>query len=94
MMAAQTVFNLSLYLLFVALGYWISGKMTPPQTTQTWLLWVILVIFAGGVCVSGYAVNINDAVILRTNHMLQAIGIGVLIGFVIAKFKQAKPRTL
>ena len=49
-----------------------------------------LVIFAGGVCVGGYAVNINDAVILRINDMLQAIGIGILIGFVIAKFKQAK----
>lgn len=82
--------NLGLYLLFVALGYWISGKMTPPQTTQAWILWVILVVFAGGVCVSGYAVNINDAVILRTNDMLQAIGIGILIGFLIAKSRQAK----
>jgi hypothetical protein len=90
-MLAQTVLNLSLYFLFVALGYWVSGKMTPPKTTQTWILWVIAVIFAGGVCVSGYAVNINDVVVLRMNDMLQAIGIGILIGFVIAKSKQAKP---
>jgi hypothetical protein len=90
-MLAQSVLSLGLYLLFVALGYWASGKMTPPQTTRTWILWVILVIFAGGICVSGYAVNLNDAVTLRTNDMLQAIGIGILIGFVIAKSRQAKP---
>jgi peptidoglycan/LPS O-acetylase OafA/YrhL len=93
-MLAQTVLNLSLYLLFVALGYWVSGKMPPPRTTQTWILWLLLVVFAGGVCVSGYAVNINNAVILRTNDMLQAIGIGILIGFVIAKSKQDKPTTI
>jgi hypothetical protein len=93
-MLVQTVLNLALYLLFVALGYWISGKMTPPQTTKAWILWVILVIFAGGVCVGGYAVNINDAVILGTNDMLQAIGIGILIGFVIAKPRQAKQTTI
>ncbi len=87
------VLNLALYLLFVFLGYWISGKIKPPQTTQTWILWVILVIFAGGVCVSGYAVDIKNAVVLHGNDMLQAIGIGILIGFVIAKFKQAKPAT-
>jgi hypothetical protein len=93
-MLAQTVLNLGLYLLFVALGYWVSGKLTPPQTTQTWILWVLVVVFAGGVCVSGYAVNINNAVILRTNDMLQAIGIGILIGFVIAKSRQDKPTTI
>jgi hypothetical protein len=59
-----------------------------------WVFWVILVIFAGGVCVSGYAVNINNAVILRTNDMLQAIGIGILIGFVIAKSRHDKPTTI
>lgn len=93
-MLAQTVLNLGLYLLFVALGYWISGKMTPPRTIQMWVFWVILVIFAGGVCVSGYAVNINNAVILRTNDMLQAIGIDILIGFVIAKSRHDKPTTI
>jgi hypothetical protein len=93
-MFVQTILNLGLYLLFVALGYWISGKMTPPQTTKAWILWVILVIFTGGVCVGGYAVNINDAVILRTNDMLQAIGMGILIGFVISKSKLAKQTTI
>jgi peptidoglycan/LPS O-acetylase OafA/YrhL len=93
-MLAQSVLNLSLYLLCVLLGYWFSGKITPPKTNQAWLLWIILVVFAGGVCVSGYAVNINDAVFLRTNDMLQAIGIGILIGFVIAKSRQVKPTTL
>lgn len=93
-MFVQTVLNLGLYLLFVALGYWMSRKLTPPQTTQSWILWVILVIFAGGVCVSGYAVNINGGVVLRFNDMLQAIGIGVLIGFVIAKSRQAKQTTI
>ena len=93
-MFAQTVLNLGLYLLFVALGYWLSRKMTPPKTTQAWILWVTLVIFAGGVGVSGYAVDINKVVILRTNDMLQAIGIGILIGFVIAKSRQAKPITI
>jgi hypothetical protein len=93
-MVAQSVLNLGLYLLFVALGYWISGKITPPKNTQSWIVWMVLVIFAGGVCVSGYAVNIDDAAVLRTNDMLQAIGIGILIGFVIAQSKQAKPTTL
>lgn len=93
-MLVQTILNLGLYLLFVALGYWISEKMNPPQTTKAWIGWMILVVFAGGVCVSGYAVNINDGVILRMNDMLQAIGIGILIGFVIAKSKQAKQMTI
>lgn len=88
------VLNLGLYLLFVVLGYWVSGKINPPRTSQTWLLWIILVIFAGGVCVSGYAVNVNDMLVLRTNDMLQAIGIGILIGFVIARSKQSKPTSL
>jgi hypothetical protein len=92
-MLTQYFLNLALYLLFVFLGYRISGKINPPQTPQKWTLWIILVIFAGGVCVSGYAVNINDAVVLRFNDMLQAIGIGVLIGFVIAKSRQAKLTT-
>jgi len=89
-MLTYSVLNIALYLLFVFLGYRISGKMNPPQTTQKWTLWIVLVILAGGVCVSGYAVNINDAVVLRFNDMLQAIGIGVLIGFVIAKSRQDK----
>ena len=93
MLTLYFLLNLALYLLFVFLGYWISGKTKPPQTTRTWILWVILVIFAGGVCVSGYAVDINNAIVLRMNDMLQAIGIGILIGFVIAKFRQAKPTT-
>ena len=93
-MLAQSVLNIGLYLLFVALGYWISGKLNPPQTTRAWILSILLVIFLGGVCVSGYAVNINDAVMLRTNDMLQAIGIGVLIGFVVAKSRPNQPNTI
>ena len=93
-MSTTVVLNLGLYLIFVALGYWVSGKIKPPETTQSWIGWIILVVLAGGVCVSGYAVNISDAVILRTNDMLQAIGIGILIGFVIAKSKQDKPKTI
>ena len=71
-----------------------SGKIKLPETSQSWTLWILLVIFAGGVCVSGYAVDINDAVVLRMNDMFQAIGIGILIGFVIAKSKQDKPKTI
>ena len=93
-MIAQAVLNLALYLLFAALGYWISGKIKPPQTTQSWVLWIILVVLAGGVCISGYAVNIENAVVLRVNDMLQAVGVGILIGFVIAKFSQNQPTTL
>jgi hypothetical protein len=93
-MSLQPVLNLGLYLLFVALGCRISETMAPPQTTKVWIWWMILVVFAGGVCVSGYAVNFNDAVILRMNDMLQAIGIGILIGFVIAKSRQTKPTTI
>ncbi len=93
-MSIQTVLNLGLYLLFVALGYWISERVTPPQTPKAWILWMLLVVFAGGICVSGYAVDINNAVVLRTNDMLQAIGIGILIGFVIAKSRQAKQTTI
>jgi hypothetical protein len=93
-MVAQTVLNLGLYLLFVVLGYWLSGKIKPPQTTQAWTRWIILVILAGGVCVGGYAVNINDAVVLRMNDMFQAIGIGILIGFLIARSRQNQPTTI
>ena len=49
---------------------------------------------AGGVCVSGYAVNIADTIVLRMNDMLQAVGVGILIGFVIARFRQNQPTTL
>lgn len=93
-MTLYLVSNLVLYLLFVVSGYWISRKINPPETTRAWILWIILVVFVGGVCVSGYAVNINDAVVLRINDMLQAIGIGILIGFVIANFRQDKPKTI
>ena len=93
-MLVQAVLNVALYLLFVVFGYWLSGKMRPPQTTQSWVLWIILVVFAGGVCVSGYAVNIGNAVVLRMNDMFQAVGIGILIGFVIAKSRQNQPTTL
>jgi hypothetical protein len=93
-MSTLVVLNLGLYLLFVALGYWISGRIKPPQTTQSWIGWIILVVFAGGICVSGYAVDISDVLMLRTNDMLQAIGIGILIGFVIAKSRQETLKTL
>jgi hypothetical protein len=93
-MSTLAVLNLGLYLLCVGAGYWVSGKIKPPETQQSWLLWIVLVIFAGGVCVSGYAVNIADAVVLRMNDMFQAVGIGILIGFVIAKSKQDKPQTI
>ncbi|HET9590978.1 MAG TPA: hypothetical protein VFO91_19470 [Anaerolineales bacterium] len=93
-MSTLSVLNLVLYLLFVGLGYWISGRIKPPETSQAWILWIILVVFAGGVCVSGYALNISDAIVLRINNMLQAIGIGILIGFVIARSRQDKPKTV
>ena len=90
-MSLSYVWNIALYLLFVFLGYQISGKIKPPQTREAWLLWVAAVIVAGGICVSGYAVNINETVILGFNDMLQAIGMGILIGFAIARSKQDKP---
>ena len=93
-MSLFAVLNLGLYLLCVGLGYWVSGKIKPPETSQSWLLWILLVVFAGGVCVSGYAVNIEDAVVVRMNELFQAIGIGILIGFVIAKSKQDQPKTI
>lgn len=93
-MSMLAVLNLGLYLLCVGLGYRLSGKLKPPETSQSWTLWILLVIFAGGVCVSGYAMNIEDAVVLRMNDMFQAIGIGILIGFVIAKSRQGKPKTI
>ena len=93
-MSTLYVLNLGLYLLFVGLGYWVSGKIKPPETPQSWILWIILVIFAGGVCVSGYALNVSDAVVLRMNDMFQAIGIGILIGFVIAKSREKKSKTI
>jgi hypothetical protein len=93
-MSTLAVLNLGLYLLCVGLGYWLSGKINPPETSQAWTLWIILVIFAGGICVSGYAVNLNDAVVLRMNDLFQAIGVGILIGFAIAKSRQTKPKTI
>jgi hypothetical protein len=93
-MSASAVLDLGLYLLCVALGYWVSAKIKPPEKPQSWILWIILVVFAGGVCVSGYAVNISDTVVLRMNDMFQAIGIGILIGFVIAKSRQDMPKTI
>ena len=93
-MSTLFVLNLGLYLLFVGLGYLLSRRLNPPQTNQGWIGWIILVVFAGGICVSGYAVNIDDSVILRMNDMLQAIGIGILIGFVIARSRQDQPKAL
>ena len=83
-MAIQIVLNLVVYLVFVAIGYLISKKIKPPQNAQSWLVWVILVILAGGICVSGHAFNITGILDLHFNDMLQALGIGILIGFVIA----------
>jgi uncharacterized protein YneF (UPF0154 family) len=83
-MAVQIVLNLVVYLVFVAIGYLISKRITPPTNAQGWVVWVILAILAGGICVSGRAFNITGVVDLHINDMLQALGIGILIGFVIA----------
>ncbi len=83
-MAIQTVLNLVVYLACVALGYLISKRLKTPGNSQTWILWVIGVILAGGICVSGHAINIGSLLDLHVNELLQALGIGVLIGFVIA----------
>ena len=93
-MSTLFVLNLGLYLLFVGFGYLLSRRINPPQTKQGWIGWIILVVLAGGICVGGYAVNINDSVILRMNDMFQAIGIGILIGFVIAKSRQDQLKTM
>jgi hypothetical protein len=37
-----------------------------------------------GICVSGHAISINDILDLHVNEILQALGIGILVGFVIA----------
>ena len=83
-MAIQIALNLVAYLVFVAIGYLISQRITPPKNVQGWIVWVILVILAGGICVSGHAINITGILDLHVNDMLQAFGIGILIGFVIA----------
>ena len=57
-MAVQIVLNLVVYLVFVAIGYLISKRIKPPKDTQGWLVWVIVVLLAGGICVSGHAFNI------------------------------------
>jgi hypothetical protein len=89
-MALQIVLNLAAYLIFVGLGYWISQKMDLPQNNGVWMLWIVLVVMLGGICVSAHAININDILDLHVNEMLQAVGIGILIGFVLAKVKQKK----
>lgn len=93
-MSTLSILNIGLYLLFVGLGYLLSRRMNPPQTSQGWVGWIILVILAGGICVGAYAVNINDRIVLPMNDMFQAIGIGILIGFVIAKSRQNQPKNV
>ena len=83
-MAVQIVLNLVVYLVFVAIGYLISKRIAPPKNAQGWLVWVIVVVLAGGICVSGHAFNITGVLDLHFNDMLQALGIGILTGFVIA----------
>ena len=87
-MAIQIILNLVLYLVFVAIGFLISKKISPPKNAQGWIVWVILVVLAGGICVSGHAINIVGVVDLHGNDMLQALGIGILVGFVIASSRK------
>ena len=93
-MAIQIILNLVVYLVFVAIGYLISKRIKPPQHAQGWIGWVILVILAGGICVSGHAINIVGILDLHFNDMLQALGIGVLIGFVIATTGKNKEKDI
>jgi len=87
-MSIQTVVNLVIYLVFVYLGYLTSKRINPPETTSNWVVWIVVVILAGGICVSARAININDIVDLHVNDMLQALGIGILAGFAIASRKK------
>ena len=84
-MAIQIILTLVVYLVFVGIGYLISKKISPPKNSNQWILWIIGVILAGGICVSGHAIHINDILDLHVNDVLQALGIGVLIGFLIAR---------
>ena len=87
-MAVQIVLNLVLYLVFVAVGYLISKRIKAPKDAQGWVVWVVLVILAGGICVSGHAFNITGMVDLHVNDILQALGIGILVGFIIASTRK------
>ena len=87
-MAIQTVLNLVIYLVFVYLGYLTSKRINPPETTSNWVVWIVVVILAGGICVGAQAININDIMVLQINDMLQALGIGILAGFAIASRKK------
>jgi hypothetical protein len=87
-MAIQIVLNLVLYLVFVWIGFLISKRIKPPENTQGWIVRVILVILAGGICVSGHAIHINDILDLHVNDVLQALGIGVLVGFLIVRARK------
>jgi len=91
-MAVQIVLNLVVYLVFVAIGYLISKRIKPPKDTQGWLVWVIVVLLAGGICVSGHAFNITGLLDLHVNDVLQALGIGVLIGFILANIGKNKEK--
>jgi hypothetical protein len=87
-MAIQIVLNLALYLLFVWFGFLISKRIAPPKDSKGWVLWVIVVILAGGICVSARAIDIQSFVVLHFNEMLQALGIGILVGFIIASTRK------
>jgi hypothetical protein len=87
-MAIQIVLNLALYLLFVWFGFLISKRIAPPKDARGWLLWVVLVILAGGICASASAIDIQSFVVLQVNQMLQALGIGILVGFIIASTRK------
>jgi len=89
-MAVQIVMNLVGYILFIGIGYLISKRISQPKNSNQWTLWVVGVILAGGICVSGHAIQINDVLDLHVNDILQALGIGVLIGFLIARTRQSK----
>ena len=91
-MAVQIVLNLVVYLVFVAIGCLISKRLKPPKDTQGWLVWVIVVLLAGGICVSGHAFNITGLLDLHVNDVLQALGIGVLIGFILANIGKNKEK--
>jgi hypothetical protein len=84
-MAMQIVLNPVVYLVFVGIGYLISKKISLPKNSNQWILWIIGVILAGGICVSGHAFQINDVLDLHVNDLLQAVGIGILVGFLIAR---------
>jgi hypothetical protein len=89
-MAIQIVLTLVVYLVFVGIGYLLSKKINLPQNSNQWTLWILGVILAGGICVSGHAIQINDILDLHVNDILQALGIGVLVGFLIARARKNK----